>query len=189
MGWQLVRSAFSAYYKSRFRRSAYLVCIRVNIRPNKWDGKSHSNPAHLLEAIKDLEVKPKDKGGLSLYVVRSKRQARLAVLIHQITNNVPEPTHFLCLPASCIVGLSCNPQIVREWSWLNQHPLLNKYHFVVYGLQSENARLELASAILRHPDYRLGRWTKKKVMRLARKLTRKWHVRIFMKDEQGWRRR
>ena len=114
-----LRTVFSKYYKARFRRGEF-ACIRVNIRRNKWEGKSPDDPQHVREAIKDLEVKPKDLGGLSIYVTRSLSQARHVALIHQITNNSPDKNYFLFAPATCLTELSCNLQITRQWDWVNQ---------------------------------------------------------------------
>src|ERR1700746_3634711 len=131
---RIFRAVGSFYFAARFRAAPTLACIRVDIRQGKWKGKSPTNLQDLNEAIKDLEVKPKDDGALSLYVVSSKRQGCRVALMHLVTNYYPSKTlSFIFIPVSCLLNLSCNLQIVRSCDWRNQHPLLNKHHFVVYG--------------------------------------------------------
>lgn len=184
---RLLRRAISAHYVARFRAPCKFACIRANVRRGKWKDKDPNSLADLAEAIKDLEVKPKDNGSLSLYLVRSKRQGFRVALLHHVTNNSPnEGFTFLVTPASCLVELSNHPQIVRLWDVRRQHPMLNKHHFGVYGLTGESARLELAAAILRNPNHRIVNWSKKQVKRRARVIARKWLVRKFMQFEAKW---
>lgn len=184
---RLLRWVVAAYYTARFRRDNGFACIRVKIRFHKWKDRDPNNLADLKEAIKDLEVKPKDAGALSLYFVRSRRQGFRVALIHQVTNNTPnENFSFLFIPVSCLVNLPHRPEIVRQWDLLRQHPVLNKHHFIVYGIESEEARLELAAAILRDPNHSVVNWTKRQLRRRARVLARKWSVRQFMRFEDKW---
>jgi hypothetical protein len=189
MDWlaRLFQRVASKYYRWRFQSLPAIACIRVKVRRGKWKDKSPDSAADLHEAIKDLEVKPKDNGALSVYFVRSKREARRIGLIHQVTNNTPnEGFTFLFVPASCLLMLSSQPRIVRQLNLFGQHPLLNKHHFVVYGMTDEKTRLELAAAILRHPNHAIECWTKQQVKRRARIIARKWTVRRFMHSEQKW---
>lgn len=184
---RLLRNAISDYYIGRFRTASNFACIRVKVRRGKWKDKNPDNPADLIEAIKDLEVRPKDNGALSLYFVRSKREGFRVALLHEVTNNSPnEVFTFLIIPSSCLTDLSSHPQVVRQWDLLGQHPILNKHHFVVYGITGEDARLELAAAILRHPNHSVVNWNKQQVKRRARMIARKWLVRKFMRCEDKW---
>jgi hypothetical protein len=184
---RLLRGAISAYYIARFGTDSNFACIRVKVKLGRWKNRDPNNLAHLNEAIKDLEIKPKDDGALSLYFVRSRRQGFRVALIHQVTNNTPnEVFNFLFIPTSCLVGLSCHTEIVRQWDLRGQHPMLNKHHFIVYGMGTVQARLELAAAILRHPNYDVVSWSKQKVKRRARAIARKCFVRRFMRFEDKW---
>jgi hypothetical protein len=186
---RLFRRVASSYYTKRFCAPSRFACIRVKVRRGRWKDKKPESLADLNEAIKDLEVKPKDNGGLSLYFVRSKREACRVALMHQVTNNSPNEAAFafLFVPATCLTTLSCKPQIVPDWNIRRQHPLLNKHHFVIYGISQEKARLEFAAAILANPSYRVESWTKRELHRRARVIIGKWWVKRFMQCEDKWR--
>ena len=141
--------------------------------------------AQLAEAIKDLEVKPKDNGALSLYVVHSRRQGRRITLLHQVTNNSPKALSFIFIPVSCFLKLSFTPEIVHNFDWRRQHPLLNTHHVIVYGLTDVAARLELVSAIL-SSNYKIVTWSRPRLLRRGRVLARKRLVRWFMKYDGKW---
>jgi hypothetical protein len=184
----LLRKLAAAFYARRFRSAPSLACVRVNIRQGKWKHKDPNNRAHLSEAIKDLEVKPKDNGGYSVYVVRSMRQGCRVALLHQVTNNPQsKPLQFLFVPVSCLAGLPLQLQIVRQVDLRRQHPILNKHHFVVYGLDRDDAKIELAAAILRNQDHRVVVWTRLGQIRRARVIAGRWLVRRFMRFEKEWR--
>ena len=74
---RLLRGAISAYYIVRFGTATNFACIRVKVRLGRWKNRDPNDLADLNEAIKDLEIKPKDDGALSLYFVRSRRPARV----------------------------------------------------------------------------------------------------------------
>jgi hypothetical protein len=184
---RIFRRASSYYFAAKFRATPTLACIRVDISQGKWKGKNPASLPDLTEAIKDLEVKPKDKGALSLYVVSSRRQGCRVTLMHMVTNCSPNKTlSFIFIPVSCLLNLSYNPQIVRSCDWRHQHPVLNKHHFVVYGLTSKNARLELAAAILNDPNHLIVTWSRRALKRRGRILMRGRCVRKFMKFEEKW---
>src|SRR6266478_3600573 len=156
------RKIISTCLKWHLLRRRVFMCVRMNVRPSRWNTPPNPNQARL-----DLEPRPIDEGALSIYIVGSIKNALRVAIFHLVTRNDPQSTCFLIAPFSCFCKTSSDFQIVPSWDLRNLHPLLNLHHYVVFGLDSAHTQVELATSILSNPGHTLKRWNKNQVKRLA----------------------
>jgi hypothetical protein len=153
--WGPMRAAIEllpSWWRRFFFRRQHLWCVRVNVS-RAWDPSNPDrlNPANLLKAGSDLEPRPRDNGGLSVYAVSSEEEGRKAAVLHTVVGGKPKAFHFLLIPSACLSRQGID---IRREFLQNQHPYLRDRHHNVYGLAAPAVREEVVQAILKDPQHR-----------------------------------